>query len=62
MVRIRVGGDLGGDWQEAAPRSCCRASRDWRCVCVCGLLELFAKACQRLRRSQKRAQIPRVLL
>ena len=34
-----------GDWQKAAPRSGCRATRDWRCVwSVCGLLELSVKA------------------
>ena len=30
----RCGGGWGA-WQEAAPPSGCRASRDWRCVCVC---------------------------
>ena len=54
MVGIGVGGgsrrsgeeEAGGGWQKAAPRSGCRASRDWRCVCVCvcGLLEPIAKA------------------
>ena len=38
-VRRRLGGLAGG-----STRSCCCASRDWRCVCVCGLLELIAKA------------------
>ena len=49
MVGIVVGGGSrmsGGAGREAAPRSGCRAPRDWRCVCesVGCLLELIAKA------------------
>ena len=54
MVGRGVGGgsrrsgeeEAGGLGQEAARRSGCCVSRDWRCECVCVwyLLELIAKA------------------
>ena len=39
--------EAGGDWQEAAPRSGFRVSRDWRCVsaCVCVCVVFIGADC-----------------